>query len=80
MSSTVASGGRFTVFEIAPERNGWTAAIIRTCPIAPMERVPPTALKAQSKTGRCAAARCGAPSIVPFSSTYATMSSTCLSS
>ena len=79
MSSTVASGGRFTVFEIAPERNGWTAAIILTCPIASMERVPPRALKAQSKTGRCAVERCGAPSIVPFSSTYATISFTWLS-
>ncbi len=68
MSSSVASGGRLTVFEMAPERNGWTAAIIRTCPIGAMERVPPTALNAQSKTGRCAAFSPGAPSIVPFSS------------
>ncbi len=30
MSSTVASVGRFTVFDIEPEMNGWTAAIIRT--------------------------------------------------
>jgi hypothetical protein len=28
MSSTVDSPGRFTVFEMAPERKGWTAAII----------------------------------------------------
>ncbi len=31
-SSTVASSGMFTVLEIAPEMNGWTAAIIRTWP------------------------------------------------
>ncbi len=31
-SSTVASSGMFTVFEMAPEMNGWTAAIIFTCP------------------------------------------------
>jgi hypothetical protein len=30
ISSTVASCGRFTVFEIAPERNGCAAAIIFT--------------------------------------------------
>ena len=79
MSSTVASGGRLTVLEIAPERNGWTAAIIRTWPMAPMERVPPTALNAQSKTGRCLGSSPGAPSIVPFSSTYATIAFTCAS-
>jgi hypothetical protein len=32
-SSTVASSGMFTVFEIAPEMNGWTAPIIRTWPL-----------------------------------------------
>ena len=31
-SSTVASSGRLTVLEMAPEMNGWTAAIIRTWP------------------------------------------------
>jgi hypothetical protein len=30
-SSTVASFGRLTVLEIAPERNGCAAAIMRTC-------------------------------------------------
>ncbi len=35
-----------TVFEIAPEIQGWIAAIIRTWPIAEMERSP----MAQSKT------------------------------
>ena len=28
MSSTLADSGRLTVFEIAPEMNGWTADII----------------------------------------------------
>ena len=31
-SSTVVSSGTFTVFEIAPEMNGWTAPIIFTWP------------------------------------------------
>lgn len=35
-----------TVLEIAPERNGWAAAIIRTWPMGAMERSP----MAQSKT------------------------------
>ena len=29
-SSTLTSSGMFTVLEIAPEMNGWTAPIIRT--------------------------------------------------
>ena len=33
ISSTVAVSGRLTVLEIAPLRNGWQAAIIRTWPI-----------------------------------------------
>ena len=33
MSSTVASLGRLTVFEMAPEMKGWVAAIILTCPM-----------------------------------------------
>jgi hypothetical protein len=32
-SSTVAVSGRLTVFEIAPEMNGWTAPIIFTWPV-----------------------------------------------
>ena len=40
MSSTVADSGRFTVLEMAPDRNGWTAAIIRTWPIEAMARSP----------------------------------------
>jgi hypothetical protein len=35
-----------TVFEMAPEMNGCTAAIIRTCPIGAIERSP----MAQSNT------------------------------
>ena len=30
-NATVAASGMFTVFEIAPLRNGWAAAIIRRC-------------------------------------------------
>jgi len=33
MSSTVASVGMLTVLLIAPEMNGWTAAIMRTWPM-----------------------------------------------
>src|SRR4030067_641519 len=52
-SSTVASCGRLTVLLIAPERNGCTAAIMRTWPMGSMKRVPwgPQRL-AQSNTGR----------------------------
>ena len=32
MSSTLADSGRLTVFEIAPEMNGWTADIISMWP------------------------------------------------
>jgi len=32
MSSTLAVSGMLTVFEIAPERNGCTAPIMRTWP------------------------------------------------
>ncbi len=45
-SSTVADAGMLTVLLIAPDRNGWTAAIIRTWPIGPMARSP----SAQSNT------------------------------
>ena len=62
-----------TVLLIAPERNGWTADIIRTWPMGAIERAPPSALNAQSKTGRCSLFRPGAPSIVPFSSMYWTI-------
>ena len=33
MSSAVASVGMLTVLEMAPERKGWTAAIIRMWPM-----------------------------------------------
>ena len=33
ISSTVVSSGTFTVFDMAPEKNGWMAAIIRRCPM-----------------------------------------------
>lgn len=46
MSSTVAVSGTLTVLEMAPDRKGWTAAIIRTWPIGRMNRSP----IAQSKT------------------------------
>ena len=39
-SSTVADSGMFTVLEIAPDRNGCTAAIIRTWPIGAIDRAP----------------------------------------
>ena len=45
-SSTVADSGMFTVLEMAPERKGCTAAIMRTCPMGAIDRSP----IAQSKT------------------------------
>ena len=33
MSSTLADSGRLTVFEIAPERKGWAAAIMSMWPV-----------------------------------------------
>ena len=55
-----------TVFEIAPDRNGWAAAIILTWPMYGIVRVPFIGLNAQSKTGRCSSFKPGAPSIVSF--------------
>ena len=60
MSSTVAVCGRLTVFEIAPEMNGWTAPIILMWPMCEIARSP----TATSNTGRCSSARPGAPTIV----------------
>ncbi len=40
MSSIVADSGRLTVLEIAPDRNGWVAAIMRTWPIGAIARSP----------------------------------------
>ena len=54
----------FTVFEMAPERNGCVAPIILMWPIHWMLRWPLAGLKAQSNTGRCSGLRCGAPSMV----------------
>jgi hypothetical protein len=63
MSSTVADSGRLTVFEIAPEMNGWTAAIISMWPMWEIARSP----TATSKTGRCSSFSPGAPTIAPCS-------------
>ena len=68
MSSGVVSRGMLTVFEIAPERNGWAAAIIRTWACQAIERLPLRGWNAQSNTGRCSSFRSGAPSIVSCSS------------
>src|SRR5204863_462450 len=38
MSSTVTDSGMFTVFEIAPEMNGWTAPIILMWPMCDIAR------------------------------------------
>ena len=65
MSSTVAVCGRFTVLEIAPDRNGWTAPIILMWPTCEMAREP----TATSNTGRCSSLSSGAPTIVPCSLT-----------
>ena len=56
------------VLEIAPERNGWTAAIIRRWARQGIERAPLRGWNAQSKTGRCSSSRSGAPSIVSCAS------------
>ena len=76
----MASCGRFTVLLMAPEMNGWTAAIMRTWPMGSMKRVPrgPQRL-AQSNTGRCSALRPGAPSTVRLPHTTALASSICAS-
>ena len=66
MSSTVASFGTLTVFEIAPEMNGWVAPIILMWPMYWIERSPFAALNAQSNTGRCDSRNAGAPSMVSF--------------
>ena len=73
MSSTVEVSGMFTVLEIAPERNGWTAPIIVMWPRADTARSP----TATSNTGRCSSRSSGAPMIVPCSLTYASICSTC---
>ncbi len=73
MSSTVDSSGMLMVFEIAPEMNGCTAAIMRTWPMWWMKRLPFCGRKLQSKTGRCSGFRAGAPSMVPVESMWLTI-------
>ena len=75
MSWTVALSGRLTVFEIAPEMNGWTAPIMRMCPVWEIARSP----TATSKTGRCSSLSSGAPTIVLCSLMCATICSICSS-
>jgi hypothetical protein len=60
MSSIVAECGMLTVFEIAPDRNGWVAAIMSMWPVCEIARSP----TATSNTGRCSCFRPGAPTIV----------------
>ena len=60
----VESAGILIVLEIAPEMNGWAAAIMLTWAAQAIDRVPflPPGV-AQSNTGRCSSLRCGALSI-----------------
>ena len=67
MSSIVASAGMLTVFEIAPERNGCAAAIIKMWACQRIERSPLRGENAQSNTPRCSGLRSGEPSIVSCS-------------
>ena len=67
-SSTVESEGMLTVLDMAPETNGWTAAIMRTCPCQAIERLPLRGVKAQSNTGRSSSRSVGAPSMVSLAS------------
>ena len=57
----VASLGTLQVLEIAPERNGCTAAIICRWPRKWMLRPPCGGANAQSKTGRCSSLQPGRP-------------------
>ena len=76
MSSTLACSGRLTVFEIAPEMNGWTAPIILMWPMCEIARSP----TATSNTGEVLLAPGpGAPTIVPCSARWASICSTCCS-
>ena len=68
MSCGSAELGMLTVFEMAPERKGWTAPIIRMWPMSWIERVPLCGLNAQSKTARSSPSSPGAPSMVSISS------------
>jgi len=48
---------RFTVFEIAPDKNGWAAAIMSTCPSQRIERTPLVGTNAPSNTATSASRR-----------------------
>ena len=69
----MASAGRFTVLEIAPERNGCAAAIIFTWPMWLIARSP----TATSNTGMCSSDSAGAPTIVACSPMCASICWTC---
>ncbi len=72
MSSTDESAGMLTVFEIAPEMNGCTAAIILMWPMCEIARSP----TATSNTGRCSSRSAGAPTIDPVAFRCASIWST----
>ena len=65
MSSSVAEAGILIVLLDAPEMNGWRAPSIFTCPSTAMQRVPPNAVLAQSKTLRVRSSTHGMPSMCP---------------
>ena len=46
-----------SLFEIAPDRKGWAAAIMRTWPSGEMDRLPLSGLNAQSNTAKCFSSR-----------------------
>jgi hypothetical protein len=54
-SATVASFGMLMVLLIAPEMNGWPAAIMRMWPRGDEALAVAAARLAQSNTGRCSA-------------------------
>ena len=59
MSSVVVSRGMLTVLEIAPERNGWAAAIMPMWAGQVIDRLPLLGVNAQSNTGRCSVLHVG---------------------
>jgi hypothetical protein len=65
---------------MAPDKNGWAAAIIFTCACQAIERVPPRGWKAQSNTGKCSSSKSGEPSIVSCSAMYSMMELICSAS
>ena len=69
MSATVASFGTLHVLEIAPERNGWTADIIRRWPGSGSTGPPAAGRRRSRRPSRCSSFRPGAPSIVSWAST-----------